>query len=465
MTENARTRAAVRIGLLSKHFPPSEEAGALRWQKLGAMAQEFGFDLTVVTRSFDELERRDDRRLADLSSSVRIVQVATPQSSLHGAERALVRLRQGLRSILPTSRTAVASHGTTPMAATAASIGRTEARGPLHSRADLARAYHALSLRAAEVSWANAAAAALGRESPQPDILVSCGPPHQVHRAASTLSRRAGVPHVIDMRDPWSLVERVPAPFGSSLLWALADRDEFAAFENARLIVVNTEAHASVLRQRYPQLATRIIAVLNGFDDEALPPADPQPQFTIVYAGTIYLDRDPAELLQPVADLVARERLAPRDLRVTFVGSVESTGGATLEQVAESLGLAGFVRVLGRVSRAEAMRVLATADLNVVLPQDSHLAVPSKVYEYLRFPAWLLAIADPVSATAQTLQGTGADIVAPGDRAAVAEVLRRRMAERAASGRPAALAASAPHLSRRAQGEALFTALARLTSG
>lgn len=452
-----------RLGLLTKHFPPSEEAGALRWQKFSRLAVDYGFDLTVAARRFSELPRRSDAHLRELPTSIRLLEVPTPRTLFDALEHNLIAARDGVLRLMSSTKRAGARHARQP-ASKVGSISRRDARGALSSLPDLRRAYHVVALRQSELAWARGAAAAL-KGDPEPlHGIISCGPPHQVHIVGSRLARQLGVPHIIDMRDPWSLVERVPEPFGSRLLWSLSAADEAAAVSSASLVVVNTEAHARVLSETYPRRRERIIAVLNGFDDDPLPPPAPQQPFTIAYAGTIYLDRDPGMLLVPVADLVRRIGLVPQDLQIVFAGDVETTGDRSLDDEVARLGLSDFVQIRGRVSRAEVMRLLATADMNVVLPQDSHLAVPSKVYDYLRFHAWMLALAEPQSATAQTLRGTGADVVDPRDQSAVCEVIGRRLEQRRSSGRPEPLAHSSLHLSRRSQADVLFQRLAQVIS-
>ena len=93
-----------------------------------------------------------------------------------------------------------------------------------------------------------------------------------VHDAARRVARTAGVPFVVDMRDPWSLVERVPEVLANPLFLSLARRYERRTFTKASLIVANTEAARDALAQVYPELSTRMIAVMNGYDDEPLPP-------------------------------------------------------------------------------------------------------------------------------------------------------------------------------------------------
>jgi hypothetical protein len=75
----------------------------------------------------------------------------------------------------------------------------------------------------------------------------------------------------------------------------------------------------------------------------------------------------------------------------------------------------------------------------VSLPLRTVMTLPAKLFEYTRFDAWLLVLAEPGSATADLLRGTDADVVEPDDDAAIARVIRRRYDEFRAGGRPHAL--------------------------
>ena len=97
-----------------------------------------------------------------------------------------------------------------------------------------------------------------------------------------------------------------------------------------------------------------------------------------------------------------------------------------------------------------------------VLPQDSDLAIPAKVFDYLRYNAWLLALAEPSSATAQLLNGTGADLVMPDDVTGITAVLRERYLE-FTLGRRAPALAGIPRLTRRHQAGVLFGAIEAIT--
>lgn len=107
------------------------------------------------------------------------------------------------------------------------------------------------------------------------------------------------------------------------------------------------------------------------------------------------------------------------------------------------------------------MEFLAGAQMLVSLPQDSDLAIPSKVFEYMSFPAWILALADPGSATADLLAGTGAFATAPGDVEGIAAVVNRCYEQYVRGVRPEPLSANRA-LSRETQAGRFLESIRRL---
>ncbi|HSE26584.1 MAG TPA: hypothetical protein VLA95_00030, partial [Gemmatimonadales bacterium] len=133
-----------------------------------------------------------------------------------------------------------------------------------------------------------------------------------------------------------------------------------------------------------------------------------------------------------------------------------------LEAIASEEGVGEFVRIGAPRPHRQAMEFLASCAMLVSLPQDSTMAIPSKVFEYLRFPAWLLALSEPGSATARVLSGTGADVVPPADVVGIATAIRRRFDAFAAGERPSPLGTD-PRLTRRHQGGLLLDAIEDIT--
>jgi hypothetical protein len=449
-----------RILLVSYEFPPADSAGALRWQRLSSFAVERGWGLDVITLDPAYLKSPDLRRLDDLPTGVRIYGVPAKKPWVDRMEQAVFDLlkRRRPRPATPEGEAPRPSASRRPN-----SLGRSEVQALPWSPRVAVRTWYAFRQWRRQWLWTKRAIA-LGNALVEPGahrLFVTCGPPHPVHLAGGPLARRHGLPHVMDMRDPWSLVERMPEAVASPFLFRNAARMEKRAVSGAAMVVCNTRLARDALRRVHPELGARCLTVMNGFDDEALPPARRTRRFLVAYAGTVYLDRDPRGLFRAAAEVIRERALTPDDFGIEFMGTVNKSMGQTLEALAAEEGIDRFVRVRAPRPRKEALEFLAEAAMLVSLPQDSHMAIPSKVFEYMRFDAWLLALADPWSATHEVLRGSGADVVPPDDVSGIARVLRTRMDEYASSG-PPSHPALVPECSRAHQARILFDELEAL---
>jgi len=463
-----------RLLLVSWNFPPALTAGSLRWQKMAHIAAERGWAFDVVTVDPAQHGRRDPQSLEQLAPGTRVFTVDAPTLLMARAEHAAWRVLQGLRALRPRVREdATARTGSTDGGAAAPTATPRPRPGSFKSESvrwmpreprDLLRAYYAWQFTAQEEAWARAAArlaTGLVHENAY-DAVITSGPPHMSHVAGYLVSRETGLAHVMDMRDPWSLSERLLEPFASRLWLALADRAERRVINNATLVVANTEAARRGLARRYPHLADRLITVMNGYDD-ATPTRVATARFTATYAGSIYLDRDPSPLFRAAARTIAELGLTPDDFALEFIGEVASFDGVSLETLAERAGVGAFVHRHDPLPRRElASRLVSTAML-VSLPQDSTMAIPSKVFEYMPYAAWLLALADRGTATELLLRDTTADVVSPDDEDGLARVLTQRVREHRAGIVPQPTARAS--FSRRAQTEHFLDALDRIQIG
>jgi hypothetical protein len=283
------------------------------------------------------------------------------------------------------------------------------------------------------------------------------------HEGARRIAVATGIPLALDFRDPWSLVERIPEHIASPLWFRLATRHEQRVVRDASLIVMNTDLSREAMTERYPHAKERIVAIRNGSDDEPLPSAPSAAGFSIRFAGSIYIDRDPRLVLRASARVVRNLQLRPSDFRLCFMGEVESFGGQSLRAMAEQEGIGDYIDLLPPQPRSEALRFLSAGTMLLNLPQDSHLAIPAKIFEYVRFPAWLLILAAPNSSTARLLEGSGADVVDPRDLEGIESAISRRFLQFRNGERPFPIGAAEKY-SRKHQAKLLFRRLEALLS-
>src|SRR2546430_13483651 len=280
-----------------------------------------------------------------------------------------------------------------------------------------------------------------------------------VHQAGRLVSRETGLPHVMDMRDPWSLVPGLPVAVASPAWFWLAARYERSAVERAALVVANTDPLRIAMQRLYPTARGRIVTVLNGCDEEQMPSSPATRRFTIAYAGSIYIDRNPRIVFRAAARVVRELGLTADQFGLDFIGSVDSFSDVPLDVIAQEEGLAGYVRTRAALPRRQALALLAQATMLLSLPQDFPVCIPSKLFEYMQFDAWLLVLARRDSASELLLRGTAADVVEPEDLDRISQVLRTRYSQFATGARPRRVAADG-RFSRRAQARVLFDALA-----
>lgn len=255
------TRSDRRLLLISYHFPPDTTIGARRWEKLAHFVAERGWGMDVITcidPDPDPDHGAGASRLESLPRDVRIFGVSSQSAPLaEWVEHAIWKVYRTVRpapvATRPDARAAPGSPLPAPAASPASNerpdtVSRDQIRWlPLTPRKLLSSYWVWLDL-SRERRWAERAVD-LADQILQPGIhfaVVTSGPPHMTHEAGRILSMRRGLPFIMDMRDPWSLNERIPDRWASPLWLRATARHERAMVRRAALVVANTDRKSVV---------------------------------------------------------------------------------------------------------------------------------------------------------------------------------------------------------------------------
>jgi glycosyltransferase involved in cell wall biosynthesis len=256
-------------------------------------------------------------------------------------------------------------------------------------------------------------------EAHRPDAILTSGPPHCVHVLGHYLRRRTGLPWVADFRDPWITSGRT-RKLGFFERWAL--RWERSVFAHADLVLANAPNACRLFQETYPVSAAKIVTLTNGFDpgDVVSSPIDRtrQAPIRLVHAGEIYAGRDPAPLLEAMAELNARS--VAYDLHVLGRQEID------LDRVLRERGWTDFVFVQGQRTYRETQEEMARADILVLLDSPGRtIGVPAKLYEYFGAGRPILALAEPDGDVAAVLRQSGVlhRIASPGNPAHIRQAL------------------------------------------
>ena len=450
-----------RLLLLTYHFPPDGAVGGLRWEQMSKFFSANGWAIDVIMRDVTKLRSPDTRRLHQLPPNVRVYSAVEVEPWLARMESGMLRVVRSFRS-----RTGSRADAPSAMSGTASANGS----APRRKKHWLVHAHASVVHVERERAWGSAAIklgvglGSGGARATHYDVVVSSGPPHMVHDTARTIALRLGVPHVMDLRDPWSAFELEHGDSTSRVWFAIARHYEKRAVRSAKLIVMNTDLARDEMRRLYPDAADRIVTVSNGSDDEPIPPVEADGRFVVRFAGSIYMDRNPGPFFRAAAAVARRHRLSPSQFGAEFIGEVQEFAGQSVRAMAEQEGFGDYLTLGDARPRDDALKFAAGATMLLNLPQATHQCVPAKLFEYVRFDSWLLVLAEAHSATARMFQGTDADVVAPADVDAMAAVIERRYLEFAAGRRPQAVGRDG-RFDRRRQAELLSDHLSRIVAG
>ena len=230
------------------------------------------------------------------------------------------------------------------------------------------------------------------------DIIYATGPPFSVILAGLWLKRMKGIDakFAAEFRDPWTI-----SPYLSlSNLHQkrFADDTERDIMAKADAVIMVTPGFAKMMAGKYPDDASKIKCVQNGFDEDDfqdLPVRDEwrNESCTIVASGTVFGKNNMDDFVAALEKIKKEDQSTWSKIAVRFQGLPD----VRLNRRLLESGLTERCKSRGFVTHAENIRDLVTADL-LILPvspsRNSESHIPSRTYEYLASGARVLAICE-----------------------------------------------------------------------
>lgn len=218
------------------------------------------------------------------------------------------------------------------------------------------------------------------------DVVVSTYPPTSAHLIAWQLKKlNPNIYWVADYRDLWSSFP--DDTISSECRNAMLKEEIESVGKNADLISVAAEDMVNNISSFYKK---KIICVLNGFDesDESIKNrilsklATNELPLRIVYTGIIYKGRqDPTPLLNAISNLYSKSLIKKESVTVDFYGA----NCEVAKDLSRNLNFSPFIRLMGHVSREDALNAQRNAGLLLLLGPviDVPSMFSSKLFEYM----------------------------------------------------------------------------------
>lgn len=233
------------------------------------------------------------------------------------------------------------------------------------------------------------------------DLIFSSSPPVSAHLAAYWLSKISGKPLVIDLRDPWELVEQ---EYSSLLHKQFNQNLQRKIFGKAKYIITVNHQIGEKISENCSE--ARVDIITNGFDPEDFlnMKVDRNDKFEIVYAGTFNRLNDPRPFLGAYAETIKENREFSEKATFTKVGLVLDWDWQTL---LKQYGIEKHVTTLGYLSHRESVAYLLKGKILLLTTggkTGSPLLSTGKIYEYLATGKPILAIVPLSGAAAELLR-------------------------------------------------------------
>lgn len=269
------------------------------------------------------------------------------------------------------------------------------------------------------------------------DAVYSSSPPISGHLAAGILARQLGVPWVADFRDPWignAFAAPLPGPYR-----AVQRHLESWIVRRADRVILATKGYRDRYSARYPQLRERFVHLPNGYDAADL--GTPRPrraaeQYRLIYAGSVYGDRELSIFLDGLELALQRDPSLRDRLRIEFVGWFNAPNQAVAARRLPALQ--PLVQHRGYRPREDVIAMERAADAGLILMADGpdrDAVVAAKLYEYLGLDLPVLAIVPP-GETREILReldwGVATDPTPSGVADGIAAIMARPRATRVA---------------------------------
>jgi Glycosyl transferase 4-like domain len=236
-------------------------------------------------------------------------------------------------------------------------------------------------------------------------LVISSSPPFTALLTGRWVASRLGIPHIADLRDPWTdgfVAGRPSRRIELQLLRFL----EGWALRSAAAITATTVAVTELLAARYPAVRSKLHVVRNGYEGE-VPEANPDTggRLSILFAGELYLGRNPFPFLAALEALLARPDVDPARISATFMGTVAQYNGQSLASWIDAKRCATVVRLLPQSPQHEVAKAVADCTLLLNLSQEQPLSIPAKTFEHFACAREILLLCENDSETASLVVG------------------------------------------------------------
>ena len=211
------------------------------------------------------------------------------------------------------------------------------------------------------------------------DTVITTGPPHSLHLIGLGLKKKNDCNWIADFRDPWTQIG-----YHKKLKLLAFSRKKHERLEKEVLQTADEVITTSfTTREEFQKITeTPIRVITNGYDYEQVDSKPLDVKFTLSHIGSLLSGRNPKNLWNALAELIAENADFAKDFQLKLVGAV---GEPVLESI-KCAGLEAHLELEGYVSHTEALQLQRSSQMLLLIEIDSDETrgiIPGKLFEYM----------------------------------------------------------------------------------
>ncbi|MGJ8682412.1 hypothetical protein [Paraglaciecola sp.] len=242
----------------------------------------------------------------------------------------------------------------------------------------------------------------------KPNVIWSTYPTLSAHIIANELSKRTGIPLIVDYQDPLGYIHKNDISNFKKKISLRVDKAVLTRCAGA--VFATDESKNAYIEYHKIKSTDKYHCIENGFDEsnfeliKTLSKNTETPfnnnKFSLYYSGVLYPHgRDPAPTFAALAKLQKNNIITENNFELIFQGAGD---GNAFKNIVEQLNIQSLVRFIEPVPFVESLKNMMEASA-LLLIQDEvfKLQVPGKLFEYIRARKPVLVAAPLNSATGQ----------------------------------------------------------------
>jgi glycosyltransferase involved in cell wall biosynthesis len=390
-----------KILLISYHFPPSMEVGALRVSRFAKYLPSSGWEPVVLTIDEKYLASRDAARLEALGK-LKVIRTSKLPTPLDGYEN----LRRVCSAFVALLNGKPRTNGRLPT--------RTEetTRESLVARIKRYLLSLILVMPDTENGWILPAAFRALREIRRERIdciLTSC-PPYSVHLVGLLIKCISNVKWVADFRDPWMATRSKKLFPTCRLSMRIESWLEKKVIEKADLALFNVQSLRDLYRKIYvDEPAEKFQYIPNSIETEMfhqIRELEKFLKFTLTYIGSLYLGRTPEPVFKALKILADAKKIDLNTVSVRLIGNCRLIDDRSTADLIDQYGLHNVVETIDPLPYNAVLPIVAKSHVALLFAPEQPLQIPAKLYDYLGCGTRILAITGE-GATSDFIHATG----------------------------------------------------------